>query len=138
MEQVMERNSRVSHTWLVNHWPVQAAVDVTWSFAPQPLEFPRWGTLKLREPLFQENSRENWQMLWLVTYVGGTASGLEIVVWGLHAYVKLNVSFRITWRHIGKMEICSIILNLDTRCKWVVSLTTWLPYASKRGPVPME
>lgn len=48
----------------------------------------------------QENPREIWQMLWLVTYVDGTAPGLEIIrvrsTRYVQAYVKLNVSFCIT------------------------------------------
>jgi hypothetical protein len=123
MEQVVERNSRVLRMWFVNHWPIPAAADTTWSFAPQPLEFPSWGTLKLWGPMLQENLRETWPMLWFFIYVGRNCTWTwDYIVKStryVQAYVKLNVPFCITWRHVGKMEVCSTILNLGT--EWSAS-----------------
>jgi len=50
--------------------------------------------------------------------LGGTARGLVRTRY-VQAYVKLNVPFCITWRHVRKMVVCSTILNLGT--EWSAS-----------------
>jgi hypothetical protein len=38
------------------------------------------------------------------------------------------------YRHIAGGGILSLILNIDPRCRWVVSVMTWLVY----NPLPIE
>jgi hypothetical protein len=45
-----------------------------------------------------------------------------------HVNVKVKLSLRIPWRHMGTGDTDPLILNPSTRWEWVVSYIIWSPY----------